>query len=339
LEVYVMAETGDFVFTDPQMYQSAIRPARVEVVVTTKGKFHAELKRIELSKLWIQSARVNLPVIYHSAESAERVSIFFVAKGNHAAYRFGGLDTSPGEVVAVRAGSTHYSRSEANSHWGTLSLAHEDLAVAGRVLTGRDLTGPSVTCHLRPSHRLAWQLLNLHEAVERVAEAPARIRARPEAARALEQALTHTMIMCMTDGSPVETGLGARQHAAILVRFEDFVTANDNRPLYLAEICAAVGVSGRMLRMCCQDHLGMGPVRYLWLRRMHLARRALMEGSAQTTTVARIAMDYGFWELGRFAVRYRDLFGEAPSASLLRPQHDRRELKNRPLALPLSETA
>jgi AraC-like DNA-binding protein len=334
-----MAGTGSFAFTDPQMYQSAMWPAQVEVVVTTKGNFHAELKRIELSKLWIQSARVNLPVIYHSAESAERVSIFFVAKDNHAAYRYGGLDTSSGEVIAVRAGSTHYSRSDANSHWGTLSLAHEDLAVAGRVLTGRDLTGPSVTCQLRPSHQLVSQLLNLHEAVERVADALAHIRAQPEVARALEQALMHAMIMCMTDGSPVEMRLGARQHSAILVRFEDFVTANYNRPLYLTEICAAVGVSGRMLRMCCQEHLGMGPVRYLWLRRMHLARRALMEGPPQTTTVARIAMEYGFWELGRFAVRYRDLFGEAPSASLLRPQHVRRELKNRPLALPLSETA
>jgi hypothetical protein len=33
-----------------------------------------------------------------------------------------------------------------------------------------------------------------------------------------------------------------------------------------------------------------------------------MDGAPQTTTVARIAMEYGFWELGRFAVRYRELF-------------------------------
>jgi AraC-like DNA-binding protein len=334
-----MAGTGSFAFTDPQMYQSAMRPAQVEVVVTTKGDFHAELKRIELSKLSIQSARVNLPVIYHSAVSAERVPIFFVAKGNHATYCHDGLDTSSGEIIAVRAGSTHYSRSEANSHWGTLSLTHEDLAVAGRVFTGRELTAPLVTHRLRPSHQLVSRLLNLHEAVERIADAPAHILTQPEATRALEQALMHAMIVCMTDGSPVEMRLGTRQHSAILVRFEDFVTANDNRPLYLAEICAAVGASARMLRMCCQEQLGMGPVRYLWLRRLHLARRALMEANPRTATVARIAMDHGFWELGRFAVRYREQFGESPSASLLRPQHDRRKLKNRPLALPLSETA
>jgi AraC-like DNA-binding protein len=334
-----MAGTGSLTFTDPQMYQSAIRPAQVEVVVTTKGEFHAELKRIELSKLWVQSGRMNLPVISHSAVSAERAPIFFLTKGNQAAYRYGGLNTSLGEIIAVKAGSTHYSRSEATTHWATLSFKCEDLAVVGRILVGRELTPPSVTHCLRPSPALMARLLNLHEAARKFADVPAHILASSEPARALEHALTHALITCITDGSTVEMRLGARQHLVILTRFEDFVTANNNRPLYLAEICAAVGVSDRMLRMCCQEHLGMGPVRYLWLRRMHLARRALMEATPLTATVATIAMDYGFWELGRFAVRYRELFGEVPSASLLRPRHDRCKPKIRPLALPLSEMA
>jgi len=50
-------------------------------------------------------------------------------------------------------------------------------------------------------------------------------------------------------------------------------------------------------------------------------------------------MDHGFWELGRFAGRYRALFGEAPAASLRRPAKDRRTSQARPLALPDSETA
>ena len=68
----------------------------------------------------------------------------------------------------------------------------------------------------------------------------------------------------------------------------------------------------------------MGPIRYLWLRRMHLARRALRMAEPTTTTVTRIATGYGFWELGRFSVSYRALFGETPSASLRRPPEDPR---------------
>jgi len=91
----------------------------------------------------------------------------------------------------------------------------------------------------------------------------------------------------------------------------------------LAEICAATGVSERTLRNCCQEHLGMAPIRYLWLRRMHLARRALVKGDPAAATVTGIAMDYGFWELGRFATEYRALFGEPPSATLRRSRDHR----------------
>ena len=62
----------------------------------------------------------------------------------------------------------------------------------------------------------------------------------------------------------------------------------------------------------------MGPKRYLLLRRMHLARRALRDAAPDATSVTDIATRYGFWQLGRFAVEYQALFGEAPSATLHR---------------------
>jgi AraC-like DNA-binding protein len=65
--------------------------------------------------------------------------------------------------------------------------------------------------------------------------------------------------------------------------------------------------------------MGVGPVRYLWLRRMHLARQALLHGDPASDSVTEIATTYGFWELGRFSVEYRTLFGESPSGTLRRP--------------------
>ena len=102
-------------------------------------------------------------------------------------------------------------------------------------------------------------------------------------------------------------------------RLEEALMANPEEPLYMAELSAQVGASYWTLRQCCLEYLGMSPKRYLWLRRMHLARRALRSKDGERATVTEIAADYGFWELGRFSVAYRSLFGESPSAALHRP--------------------
>ena len=66
----------------------------------------------------------------------------------------------------------------------------------------------------------------------------------------------------------------------------------------------------------------MGPIRYLTLRRMHLVHRALLRADASSATVTSIATGHGFWELGRFSVAYRALFGELPSETLRRPMQE-----------------
>ena len=119
-----------------------------------------------------------------------------------------------------------------------------------------------------------------------------------------------------------ESSRAHHRHAEIMRRLEAVLEANPDRTLYAAELCAATGASDRTLRACCQEHLGMSPMRYLWLRRMHLARRGLRVANPAATTVTEIATNYGFWELGRFSVAYRSLFGESPSAALRRRPED-----------------
>jgi AraC-like DNA-binding protein len=77
----------------------------------------------------------------------------------------------------------------------------------------------------------------------------------------------------------------------------------------------------------------MGPIRFLTLRRMHLARRALLRADPLNATVTRIVADHGFWELGRFSVAYRMLFGESPSETLRRPEEMSASHLNRPSSL------
>jgi AraC-like DNA-binding protein len=94
--------------------------------------------------------------------------------------------------------------------------------------------------------------------------------------------------------------------------------AQPERNLRIGEICAALGVSERTLRSVCAEHLGMSPSSYLRLRRMQQVGRALQSGNPEAAGVAEIARRYGVRGLGRFAAKYRALYGELPSATLRR---------------------
>jgi AraC-like DNA-binding protein len=158
----------------------------------------------------------------------------------------------------------------------------------------------------------------LHEAAAHLAKTASDILAKPEVARAMEQALVEAMVLCLADTRSDDVRNVQRHHARVMGRVEEALTANPGEPLYMAELSAQVGASYWTLRDCCLEYLGMSPKRYLWLRRMNLARRALRRANAEKTTVTEIAFDYGFWELGRFSVAYRSLFGESPATALRR---------------------
>jgi AraC-like DNA-binding protein len=62
--------------------------------------------------------------------------------------------------------------------------------------------------------------------------------------------------------------------------------------------------------------LGVSPLKYLQLRRMRQTRATLQQANKDTHSVKAITLDNGFWELGRFTVEYKRLFGESPSETL-----------------------
>jgi len=169
---------------------------------------------------------------------------------------------------------------------------------------------------MRPQPAALARLSAVHQAASDLADTASDILARPEVAKVVQESLMRAAISCLTDPETMESRQPLRQ--SVILRFENFLEANPDRPLHVPEVCAAVGVSERTLRFHCQAHLGISPQRYLWLRRMRKVRRSLELADAADKTVTAIATDHGFWELGRFSVAYRTLFGEVPSATLRR---------------------
>jgi AraC family ethanolamine operon transcriptional activator len=95
-----------------------------------------------------------------------------------------------------------------------------------------------------------------------------------------------------------------------------FVRDNIREPVTVAELSRMAGVSERTLRAAFHDTVGLSPKRYAIAQRLQAAHAALANADPGTTTVTDVAMTFGFFELGRFAGRYRSAFGEVPSQTL-----------------------
>jgi AraC-like DNA-binding protein len=305
-------------FTDPDDYAASIRATRAELTVIGRGRFTARLTRIDLHRLWMQRFFDNLPRVGHSAAQTGRAIISFRTEPGPSLL-WSGVEMRPTNIIRHSEGRNAFQRSSGSACWGAMSLTVEDMASVGAAMAGCDLAPPIDALTVTPAVAAMARLQRLHAEAGRLAAASPEIIADPAAARGLEQALIEAMVGCLGEGEVGEDSVARRQHELIMRRFRRVVEEHPDHPLYVSEICSAIGVSDRTLRICCQEHLEMGPKRYLLLRRMQLARRALRETTPGTASVTEIATQYGFWHFGRFAGAYRSLFGEMPSATLHRP--------------------
>jgi AraC-like DNA-binding protein len=311
-------------FTDPDSYFAGIRNLQIDGVVTKRGEFRAESTRIDLHRLWMHRFEESLPRIMRITPSGRRSVILFATDPHQPTMQVSGIETSQDQITVIGSHGPYYLRSSAACGWGTMSLASEDLAAISEAIIGRPLTLPSFPQWTSPPAPVASRLLQLHEAAGHLAMTAPDILAKPEVARAIEEALVEAMILSLSEGHSDGVRNVHRHRATVMRRLEEVLKSTPDRPLYMPQLCTTVGASYTRLHDCCRDYLGMSPKRYLWLRRMHLVRRVLRSADAEKTTVTEIATDYGFWELGRFAVAYRSLFGEAPSVALRRPSDDAR---------------
>jgi AraC-like DNA-binding protein len=309
-----MSANGTATFTNPNDYQAGIGDANVNLVVTGGGDFKARLTWLNLRDLHVLRCDEKLPRVAHISLAPARVFVSFPS-GTGPPSTYGGVELRLGDFVLHSRGERAHHWTRGENQWGLMSLPPEQLAACGSALTGLAITSRPVSRVLRPPRSAAGRLLRLHSKVCRLAETSRELIAHPEVARALEQELLHALVNCLT-AEDAHWKLKTRRHYAdIMVRFEDALAAHSGRQLTMPELCAAIGVSERTLRVCCAELLGMSPTRYLLLRRLNMARSALRRADPATAKVAEIARSCQFQELGRFAVTYRTIFGETPSTT------------------------
>ena len=102
----------------------------------------------------------------------------------------------------------------------------------------------------------------------------------------------------------------------LLRRAMEFMDANAANDIALADIAEAVHVTPRAVQYMFRQHLDTTPLQYLRRLRLHYAHQQLMAADRSSDTVTEIAARWGFAHTGRFAVLYRQTYGQSPHTTL-----------------------
>lgn len=135
------------------------------------------------------------------------------------------------------------------------------------------------------------------------------------ATQELEDDLLESFLL-LAEQPPSKSKLPALPSDKILNHVEDYICANLDTSITRDELANLSGVSIRSLSRAFKRKYGLGPMEFVRQRRLDACYARLRGSDRDETTVTEISMLYGFWHIGKFAIAYKQAFGESPSESL-----------------------
>jgi AraC-like DNA-binding protein len=310
-------------FTDPEAYAfEAIRLAAGASVLGFGGAvgkaFQARLSRVSLERLSIGLGRASAPVTLSSG--VPDAHVFMFATAPFAPRRISGWTVGHRHIFHPRPNDHAFSISPREpGPAAVITVPFDLLAAYGSGVTGLDPNVPANDDRrFLTGEAPRARLVSLMSDVERLAREEPWVVRMPAPAKALEGAIMDALMACLALGEPSRDRAAPGRHRRIVARLEQALAERPEEMLSLSDLCAEVGVAQRTLNLACEAFLGQSAMRYARGRRLDHVRRRLLMADPATTQVTDVAMQYGFWELGRFAQAYRLRFGEQPSKTLRR---------------------
>jgi AraC family ethanolamine operon transcriptional activator len=227
-----------------------------------------------------------------------------------------GRDVEPGEVFRLAHGDVNDYRLSGRMRFAVVSLSRDLLLGYG----GEDALRHDVGFWERRQwyHAAPGIRALVNRSVERIV---ARVsKADWVVSGAALQQLQFEMVEPFLWGIMFDDQRPGERHAlssaAIVRKVEGWVDGRSPAMIQIADLCRALHLSRRTLQRAFTETLGIGPARYLTLKRLAAVRAELRRSDPAFIKVTDTAIKYGFWELGRFAQDYRRMFGERPSETL-----------------------
>ncbi|WP_231514736.1 AraC family transcriptional regulator [Mycobacterium sp. URHB0044] len=135
---------------------------------------------------------------------------------------------------------------------------------------------------------------------------------------ACARVLAASALTCFPNNAVATSSDGASDADAPhqLRRAISFIDENVGADIGVNDIAAAVHLSPRAVQYLFRRHLDLAPSQYVRNVRLDRAHQDLLASDRSTTTVSDVAARWGFGHTGRFAVLYRQTYGQSPHVTL-----------------------
>jgi hypothetical protein len=258
------------VFSEAKDFVVAMREEGcLALLVTGAGQLRARLTQVALHSLRLSATDEHLPRIAFAAVPAD-TTLVSLPRGRGPAPIWGGITIGAGEIMTLGPGQRLHMRTDGPCRWGSIWLPAAELAGYGSAVTGAPFPVPSAARRWRPRPATMKHLRHLHSAAIGLIERRSRAVIDAEAAHWLEQQLIHALIECLSRGSAIDPAPATCEHQDVALRLEALLQTQPEQDLRMAELCSAIDVSARALRISCKEQLGIGPTEYIRRRRMQL---------------------------------------------------------------------
>jgi AraC family ethanolamine operon transcriptional activator len=295
---------------DVDAYRGAVAGVDIEAIRTGRGSGPNTVASVSGDGVTVTACDISFPILSRTTTGDDLV-IISVIRSTPPGSRWCEIDLRPGQVLAYGPAVEHSATNREGLAFSFAATTREQLLRRAEGI-GLDvaLPGRGEVVELRglePTRSIAASLTAM--------TAPSKPEALP--AGTLDEVVTAMVRSLSPDSERPRLRSSARRldSRRIVETCLEAAAAAGHVPA-LHELCRATNVSERRLRAAFVSVYDLPPSAFFRARLLDEARRRLVVGVPSSTTVSSVALDLGFEHLGRFAQRYRAVYGELPSETL-----------------------
>ncbi|NHT77813.1 helix-turn-helix transcriptional regulator [Rhizobiaceae bacterium CRRU44] len=131
----------------------------------------------------------------------------------------------------------------------------------------------------------------------------------------LQEMIIYQFLAAWPRSSPLDEGNVVLRPSWQVRRALDYIDANLQRKITLAEIAVAAGIGVRSLQASFRKELGKTPIQWITERRLAGVHKELIDPPHIEASIAEVARRWGFTHLGDFSRKYRERYGDTPLKS------------------------